>query len=145
VVAKQVADWLDYRGSTDDTAEFAESASPAELEILRLAKLPAIKYEQERKAAAESLGFRASMLDRLVGAERARLGFDDDSSCWPSPSIIQAAHGSGCVAVIRTWRGLCSASYKDCSAGGKETEMVIIKTMKTLIIAAAIALLVFRC
>ena len=71
MVAKQVADWLDYRGSTDDTAEFAEFASPAELEILRLAKLPAIKYEQERKAAAESLGFRC-VYARSPGGGRAR-------------------------------------------------------------------------
>ena len=44
------------------------------VEIARLAKLPAIKYEQERKAAAEALGVRASVLDRLVQDERARLG-----------------------------------------------------------------------
>jgi putative DNA primase/helicase len=57
-----------------------ESASSAEIEIARLAKLPAIKYEQERKAAAESLGLRTSILDRLVQGERDRLGLDDDET-----------------------------------------------------------------
>ena len=70
MVAKQVADWLDYRGSTDDTADSAESASTAEFEIVRLAKLPAIKYEQERKAAAEALGLR-TYDSRPPGAGRA--------------------------------------------------------------------------
>lgn len=55
-----------------------ESASSAETEIVRLAKLPAIKYEQERKAAAEALGLRTSILDRLVQGERDRLGLDGD-------------------------------------------------------------------
>ena len=50
------------------------------VEISRLAKLPAIKYEQERKDAAKALGVRASMLDRLVKGERARLGLDDGDS-----------------------------------------------------------------
>jgi putative DNA primase/helicase len=78
MVAKQVADWLDYRGSTDDTADSAECASTAEFEIVRLAKLPAIKYEQERRAAAEALGLRTTILDRLVQGERDRLGLDSD-------------------------------------------------------------------
>jgi Protein of unknown function (DUF3631) len=43
-------------------------------EIKRLAQLPAVKYERERKSAAERLGIRASILDRLVQAERP----DDD-------------------------------------------------------------------
>jgi hypothetical protein len=76
--ARQVAHWLTYHGSTDNTAESVESADTAGLEIARLAKLPLIEYERERKAAAELLGFRASMLDRLVQGERDRLGLDDD-------------------------------------------------------------------
>ena len=62
--------------STDEFIAEDEAAKDLEIiiEIIRLAKLPAIKYEQERKAAAKALGFRASMLDRLVKAERARLG-----------------------------------------------------------------------
>ena len=55
-----------------------ETATATETEIVRLAKLSAIKYEQERKAAAEALGLRASILDRLVQGERARLGLDGD-------------------------------------------------------------------
>ena len=67
------------------------------VEIARLAKLPAVKYEQERKAAAEALGLRASVLDQLVQAERARPGGDErdgmqgrailfpDPEPWPEP------------------------------------------------------------
>jgi 5S rRNA maturation endonuclease (ribonuclease M5) len=66
------------------------------IEIARLAKLPVVKYEQERKAAAEALGFRTSILDQLVQAERAPLGGDDDGmqgrtisfpdpEPWPEP------------------------------------------------------------
>jgi Protein of unknown function (DUF3631) len=49
-------------------------ATAAEIEITRLAKLTALEYEQQRKPAAEKLGFRASGLDRIVEDERKRLG-----------------------------------------------------------------------
>jgi putative DNA primase/helicase len=39
-------------------------------EISRLAVLPLVEYERERKAAAEALGVRASILDKLVQAVR---------------------------------------------------------------------------
>jgi putative DNA primase/helicase len=39
-------------------------------EISRLAKLPVVQYERERKEAAERLGTRIPILDRLVAAER---------------------------------------------------------------------------
>jgi hypothetical protein len=66
-------------------------------EIERLAKLPLVKYERARKAAAEKLGARASMLDRAVKQKRAELGLDGDdgrqgraisfpeSEIWPDP------------------------------------------------------------
>ena len=74
-------------GGTDDT--------DAELE--RLAKLSVPDYERARKEAADRLGFRASILDRLVVAERTRLGLCEDDAKqgraisfpepepWPSP------------------------------------------------------------
>jgi putative DNA primase/helicase len=43
------------------------------VEIARLAGLNAVDYERERKAAAERLGVRAAILDRLVTAERDRV------------------------------------------------------------------------
>jgi putative DNA primase/helicase len=52
----------------------------ADVEITRLAKLKLVEYEQQRKAAADKLGVRASMLDKVVQAERARLGLDADDS-----------------------------------------------------------------
>jgi hypothetical protein len=39
-------------------------------EIARLAKLTLLQYERERESSAERLGFRVSILDRLVAAER---------------------------------------------------------------------------
>jgi Protein of unknown function (DUF3631) len=41
-----------------------------------LAKLPPLQYERERKAAAEKLDVRASILDGAVKAKRAELGLD---------------------------------------------------------------------
>jgi hypothetical protein len=52
--------------------------SDADVEIARLAKLSAVEYEHQRKAAAEKLDVRASILDKLVAAERAKLGLDGD-------------------------------------------------------------------
>jgi Protein of unknown function (DUF3631) len=80
-----------------DNAKPDEEESEISIEISRLAKLPLIKYEQERKVAAEVLGVRASVLDRLVQDERARLGDDEASGMqgraitfaepepWPEP------------------------------------------------------------
>src|SRR5262249_36186770 len=45
-------------------------------EIERLARLSALDYERQRKEAAEKLGVRTNILDRLVEAERVRLGKD---------------------------------------------------------------------
>lgn len=47
-------------------------------ELLRLAKLPIIEYERERKAAADALGMRTSMLDRVVEMKRHEQGLDGD-------------------------------------------------------------------
>ena len=66
----------------DDPSSVGNSAAPNggelanpvpsddENEISRLAKLSLIEYERERKDAAERLNVRASILDRLVEAER---------------------------------------------------------------------------
>jgi hypothetical protein len=53
--------------STDDDAELA-----------RLARLPVVEYERARKASAEALGMRASMLDRVIAMTREHLGLDRD-------------------------------------------------------------------
>jgi hypothetical protein len=88
VEAPQAAEWLEktFGGNGHDTESQeppppepepqAESATDADVEITRLAKLSALQYEQERKDAAEKLNVRASILDRLVAAERTRLGLD---------------------------------------------------------------------
>jgi putative DNA primase/helicase len=64
-------------------------------EIARLAALPALQYEREREVAAESLGWRVSILDRLVAAARAGNAAEtggqgqalvlSDIEPWPEP------------------------------------------------------------
>ena len=66
---------------------------PDDVEISRLAKLGTLEYERERKAAAERLDIRASILDRLVAAERETSGDDrqgralilPEPAPWPEP------------------------------------------------------------
>ena len=72
--------------------EVAEETSD-DAEIERLAELNAFQYDRERKDAAERLGIRATILDKLVRAERPD---DDDAKqgraisfpeteAWPEP------------------------------------------------------------
>jgi len=69
----------------------------ADTEIKRLAALNPVQYERERKAAAERLGIRAAILDKLVQAERP----DDEAKQGraisfpeprPGPSRSMAPH-----------------------------------------------------
>src|SRR5262249_43063544 len=74
-----------------------ERAGDPDAEIERLARLSPLDYEQQRKDAAERLDVRTSILDRLVAAERAKLGLEADDSrqgraivfpepeTWPDP------------------------------------------------------------
>lgn len=56
----------------DDCSNSGES-DQTENEILRLANLDEIAYEQQRKAVAEALGMRATHLDKFVKAKRKEL------------------------------------------------------------------------
>jgi hypothetical protein len=63
------------RAVKERTTKAAEtSGAPDEdgAEIARLAELPDLAYEKVRKEAADRMGIRASILDRLVQAERTR-------------------------------------------------------------------------
>ena len=74
-----------------------QSSTDTDAELERLAKLSLVEYEQQRKAAAEQLNVRASILDRLVAAEREKLGLEEDEDRqgraislpepepWPTP------------------------------------------------------------
>jgi Bifunctional DNA primase/polymerase, N-terminal/Primase C terminal 2 (PriCT-2) len=69
-------------GVTSPTsATDAPLAGPTEdevsIELKRLAGLPPVQYERERKKAAEKLDFRVSMLDWLVAKERGNENADD--------------------------------------------------------------------
>jgi len=57
----------------------APAPDPADAELERLAKLPPLQYERERKAAAKALGLRAPMLDRMVAAKRDELSLNADA------------------------------------------------------------------
>ena len=103
-----------------EQAEKAE-ASDADIEITRLAKLSAREYEQQRKAAAEKLDVRVSILDKLVRAERAELGLDQDDGKqghaiefpepepWPEP-VDGAALLNALAAAIRNHVVMATAS-----------------------------------
>jgi hypothetical protein len=80
-----------------------------QLEIVRLSKLSVAAYEVERAAAAKRLGMRASVLDRLVEAERKAAGDDNrqghaltlpEPQPWPDP-VDGAAFMHDLAAVIR--------------------------------------------
>jgi 5S rRNA maturation endonuclease (ribonuclease M5) len=60
-----------------DDAEPEKDDSADTVELRRLAQLPKLQYERERKVSAKALGLRASILDRLVQAERDRVGGGD--------------------------------------------------------------------
>jgi putative DNA primase/helicase len=81
----------DVFASFDDephtNGEAAETTDDAE--IKRLAALSAVQYDRERKDAADRLGIRATILDKLVRAERPG---DDDSKqgsaiAFPEPEL----------------------------------------------------------
>jgi putative DNA primase/helicase len=59
-------------------AKARQSGTDTDAEIARLAKLSLLEYEQQRKQAAETLNVRGSILDRLVQAERDKLGLNKD-------------------------------------------------------------------
>jgi putative DNA primase/helicase len=109
---KDVSDWLAASHTREELHALiahapdyqAESAKREEkdggdddAEIERLAKLPLVEYERARKAAAEKLGVRTSMLEKLVKAKRTELGLDGedgkqghaiafpDPEPWPDP------------------------------------------------------------
>src|SRR4051812_42520296 len=52
------------------TAPPTDAERGDDAEIRRLAALPPMQYDRQRKGAAAGLGVRASILDRLVRAER---------------------------------------------------------------------------
>src|SRR5262249_47227751 len=57
-----------------DRRALADEANDDDIEIARLARLSTIEYERDRKTAADGMGIRTTILDRLVEDERARLG-----------------------------------------------------------------------
>jgi hypothetical protein len=60
--------------------EEAAASGLDDAEIERLARLPLLEYDQQRKEAAGALGVRVSMLDRIVGAARDRLKQQKDDT-----------------------------------------------------------------
>jgi putative DNA primase/helicase len=68
------------------------SDAKVDAEITRLAALNPVQYEQQRKDAAEKLGLRASILDKLVRAEQPDDGSKQgraiafpEPELWPAP------------------------------------------------------------
>jgi hypothetical protein len=92
---EQAPDYMPPASAKKETSP-ASGADDTDAEIERLAKLGPVQYDHERKAAAEKLGVRASILDRLVRAKRSELGLGTDDKPghaiefpapepWPEP------------------------------------------------------------
>ena len=81
----------------DDPQPLGDALPPPEAqptdddsEIARLAALPLLEYERQREAAAERLGVRVPILDKLVGAARGGKDSDDRGQGKPfAPAEIE--------------------------------------------------------
>ena len=100
-VAKQI------EKAQQDRAE--NGSDDVDAEIKRLAGLPPVQYEQQRKAAAEKLGVRTSMLDKLVKAERPSEADGQgrsveivDEQPWPD-QVDGAEQASELAKAVRTY------------------------------------------
>jgi putative DNA primase/helicase len=63
-----------FENGEHEAAASGVAHAEVDWEIQRLAALPDIQYERERKTAAQRLGVRTSILDKLVSAERGPTG-----------------------------------------------------------------------
>lgn len=116
-IAKARSEQAQKKGAGGDGSLDSDGA-----EINRLAALSDMQYEKARKAAAEALGVRAAILDRLVQAERerGRLGADKKAGRaisfptpepWPQPveghhlldGIADAIRGHITMTESETW------------------------------------------
>jgi hypothetical protein len=72
-------------------------------EILRLAKLSTIEYDQERQAKADKLGIRVSALDSVVKAERKKFAKEqrDFLPHWNVEPWPEAINGSALLEELR--------------------------------------------
>jgi putative DNA primase/helicase len=72
-------------------------------EILRLAKLSTIEYDQERQAKADKLGIRVSALDSAVNAERKKFAQErtDFLPHWNVEPWPEAINGSALLEELR--------------------------------------------
>jgi Protein of unknown function (DUF3631) len=77
----------DYQVQSQDKDGVPESAqsSDDDAELERLARLDLFDYERARKPAAERLGVRATLLDKLVASKRSELGLDKADSFQGRP------------------------------------------------------------
>jgi hypothetical protein len=64
--------------ASDQEAATATADGELKAEIVRLAGLAPVQYERQRKEAADKLGMRVAVIDRLVKAERGYWEDDDD-------------------------------------------------------------------
>jgi putative DNA primase/helicase len=76
--AKESNEALARQAAKKQTDDKIKEDTDAIAEIKRLAALTQLQYERERKAAAEKLDMRASVLEQLVKAERAKNTPGDD-------------------------------------------------------------------
>ena len=87
-------EYHEQRASNGGNGRDRDESEIIQLEINRLARLNLVDYERERAAAAERLEMRASILDRVIEAERKKSGDGSkqgralklpEPAPWPDP------------------------------------------------------------
>jgi hypothetical protein len=113
-----------------------EQAEEPDAEITRLAKLATLDYELQRLVAAEKLNVRASILDRLVAAERAKLGLDggEDGLQGSAMSFEEIQSWSEAVDGAQLLDDLATAIRKHVVMADHERDIATFGTVHTYLI-----------
>ena len=116
------------RKKWDKPDEDAVAGSLDDAEIERLARLPLLEYDRQRITAAEALGVRAPILDKLVSTARVKLGLidqDDDDKQGravsfpepePWPEAVNGAELLDAVATVIRRHVVLSDTARDAAA-----------------------------
>jgi Protein of unknown function (DUF3631) len=120
---------------TCDAAKRERDREIIEAEILRLARLTAIEYEIERKAAAERLQIRASVLDAMVEAKRPE-GDDDNDGQGRTVRLVEVEPWPGPVDGNMLAAALVAAIKKHVVLGDDQADTIAFWILHTWLVNA---------
>jgi putative DNA primase/helicase len=89
-------------GGSSAAAQADGNGTDADIEIAKLAKLTAVKYERKRKDAAKRLNMRASVLDGLVAVGRSKAKSASDEIFPSIDSLDMEVDGNALLGAIET-------------------------------------------